>query len=86
MPITHSIFRTEDLDLASYIALVCATEPEFVWNESRTRCTFQFTNDAFVERCARQFQERKATVEPKAFYEKASDLKVGLHRSRGRQR
>lgn len=76
------VFKTEDLDLATYISLVSNSFPEFVWNASGNRCSFQFVSDAFVERCARQFISRQATVEPKAFYEKFSDIKVGIHRSR----
>lgn len=82
MPSPTRVFKTEDLDLATYIALVSDSFPEFVWNSSGNRCSFQFASDPFVDKCVKHFQSRQATVEPKAFYEKASDIKVALHRSR----
>jgi len=71
-------WETNDISLATFLALCLNIDPEFEWNLDLTSCVFVFPrSDALVEHVA-NYVSGEALVEPKSYHIRASKLRLAM--------
>ena len=78
--VEDEVWITDEIGLASFIALRSGVDPEFEWNGEA--CSFLFPKTEKAMALVVEYVAGQALVEPREFYVKASNIRKAMFRNR----